>query len=80
MYFRYKCLKKSGSIVFDVISNQGKCVHAQTEVLAVSMHSEWDVAELSFDVEHYVTGLETRVLVNDVSACFKFGSEIIKIE
>ena len=80
VYFRYKCLKKSGSIVFDVISNQGKCVHAQTEVLAVSMHSEWDVAELSFDVEHYVTGLETRVLVNDVSACFKFGSEIIKIE
>lgn len=80
VYFRYKCLKPIGKIVFDVVSNLGKCVHAQTEILAKSMHPEWDVVELSFDVDQDVTGLETRVLVDGVSACFKFGSEIIKIE
>ncbi len=79
VFFRYKCLKKSGQVVFDVCSNQGEHIYAKTVIMEEFLPSKWDVVELSFDINHYVTGLETRVLVDHVEANFKFGSEIMMI-
>jgi len=79
VYFRYKCLKLKGSIIFDIISNLGQDIYARSKVSATSMSTDWAITALRFKIHSYVTGLETRVLVAGVDANFKFGSEIIKI-
>ena len=80
VFFRYECLAYQGLICFDVCSNQGKDIHASVDVECESMARGWTEVELVFDVDYYVTGLETRIFVDGVDANFKFGSEILKLE
>lgn len=79
-YFRYNGLNDGGNICFDVVSNQGNVNHSRIDISSKTKTSGWKEIELLFDIDEYVTGLETRILTSGVKADFKFGSEILRLE
>ena len=68
-----------GKLVFDVVSNLGASVHSTMDIHADGS-SEWQSICLSFSLDKYITGVETRVFSENVDAVLRFGSQIVNCD
>ena len=77
--FLIKMRNPGGKLVFDVVSNLGASVHSTMDIHADGS-SEWQSICLSFSLDKYITGVETRVFSENVDAVLRFGSQIVNCD